>query len=121
MERIKTARDAALIHAAQRVEHYEMAAYSSAVAFANVLGHSKAEALLQKTLNEEIAADAKLSKIARQKVNPGAMGEMSTKDKGNAKNGKTPVMAGASKNGNGSTTQTTQTIKTSKAVVAHKN
>ena len=99
------ARDAALIPAAQRVEHYEMAAYGSAVAFANLLGLSKAEALLQKTLNEETAADAKLSKIAKQKVNSGAMSEMTIKGEGKAKNGK----AHAAGNGNGSITKTAKT------------
>ena len=68
------ARDAALIPAAQRVEHYEMAAYGSAVAFAKLLGLSDAEALLQQTLDEEKQADAKLTEIAEQIVNPAVMG-----------------------------------------------
>ena len=73
------ARDAALIPAAQRVEHYEMAAYGSAVAFAKLLGLSDAEALLQQTLDEEKQADAKLTEIAEQMVNPAVMG---SEDKG---------------------------------------
>lgn len=67
------ARDAALIPAAQRVEHYEMAAYGSAVAFAKLLGMSEVEGLLQQTLDEEKAADAKLTEIAEEMVNPSIM------------------------------------------------
>ena len=82
------ARDAAMIPEAQRVEHYEMAAYGSAVAFANALGKSDCEAMLQKTLDEEMAADAKLTKIAKQSVNPGALNAMSQNGNGKATNGK---------------------------------
>ncbi len=62
-------RDAALIPAAQRVEHYEIAAYGSAVAFAKMLDLSDAESLLQQTLDEEKQADQKLTMIAEQMVN----------------------------------------------------
>ncbi len=64
------ARDAALIPAAQRIEHYEMAAYGSALAFAHLLNYREAAALLQQTLDEEKAADSKLSEIAGLAVNP---------------------------------------------------
>jgi ferritin-like metal-binding protein YciE len=57
-------RDANLIGAAQRVEHYEMAAYGCARAFALKLGKSDIAALLQKTLDEEGAANKKLTSIA---------------------------------------------------------
>ena len=67
------ARDAALIPDAQRVEHYEMAAYGSAIAFAKALKLSDAQALLQQTFDEEKQADAKLSEIAKNMVNPAAM------------------------------------------------
>lgn len=60
--------DAALIAAAQRVEHYEIAGYGSARAFAQQLGLSYAAELLQETLDEESAADEKLTKIAEQSV-----------------------------------------------------
>lgn len=50
-------RDAALIPAAQRVEHYEIAAYGSAVAFAKMLDMGEVESLLQQTLDEEKQAD----------------------------------------------------------------
>lgn len=62
--------DAALIGAAQRVEHYEIAAYGTARAFAEHLGHSKVVNLLQLTLDEESAADQKLSAISLQTVLP---------------------------------------------------
>jgi ferritin-like metal-binding protein YciE len=56
--------DAALIGAAQRVEHYEMAAYGTARAMAERLGKQDAVDLLQETLDEEKAADEKLTEIA---------------------------------------------------------
>lgn len=65
-------KDAGLIAAAQRVEHYEMAGYGSARNFAEKLGHSQAVSLLQATLNEEGAADKKLTAIAELSVNPAA-------------------------------------------------
>lgn len=61
--------DAALIAAAQRVEHYEIAGYGAARTFARMLGHSKAAELLQTTLDEEGAADKKLTQIAEKQVN----------------------------------------------------
>ena len=57
-------RDAALISAAQRVEHYEMAGYGSVRTYASLMGHDDAEALLQKTLDEEGAADQALTDAA---------------------------------------------------------
>lgn len=62
-------RDAAIISAAQRVEHYEMAGYGTVRTWAQQLGHSKAAAILQETLDEEGAADEKLSSIASRRVN----------------------------------------------------
>jgi ferritin-like metal-binding protein YciE len=64
--------DAALIAAAQRVEHYEMAAYGCLRTYAQLLGHSDAERLLQQTLNEEEAADQKLTRIGEGGVNQAA-------------------------------------------------
>ena len=61
--------DALLITAAQRVEHYEIAAYGSAVTFANVLGYKKVAKVLKQTLAEEEATDKKLSKLAESKIN----------------------------------------------------
>ncbi|HUB25691.1 MAG TPA: ferritin-like domain-containing protein [Tepidisphaeraceae bacterium] len=64
--------DAALIGAAQRVEHYEMAGYGTARAMAERLGESEVVELLQATLDEEKAADQKLTQIAEEEVLVGA-------------------------------------------------
>lgn len=56
--------DSALIGAAQRVEHYEMAAYGTARSMAEQLGNTEVAALLEQTLDEEKEADAKLTEIA---------------------------------------------------------
>ena len=61
-------RDAALISAAQRVEHYEMAAYGTVRSYAELLGKPQVAKLLEKTLEEEKAADQKLTTIS-EKVN----------------------------------------------------
>jgi len=58
--------DAALISAAQRVEHYEIAAYGSVRAFAEVLGETGAVSLLEETLNEEKETDQKLTELSGQ-------------------------------------------------------
>jgi ferritin-like metal-binding protein YciE len=60
----RDAKDAALIGAAQRVEHYEIAAYGTVRAMAEKLGESKAVNLLSQTLQEEKDTDVKLSKVA---------------------------------------------------------
>ena len=62
-------KDAALIAAAQRVEHYEMAAYGCIRTFARRLGHERIASLLQQTLEEEGNADKKLTNIAERDVN----------------------------------------------------
>ena len=61
--------DAALIIAAQAVEHYEITRYGSLIALAKQRGNDAAAALLTTTLKEERAADKKLSSIAERKVN----------------------------------------------------
>ncbi len=61
--------DACLIAAGQRTEHYEIAAYGTLVAWARGMGHTEAERLLQETLDEEKAADEKLTTIAEGGVN----------------------------------------------------
>ena len=58
-------RDAGLISAAQRVEHYEMAGYGTVRNLAQLLGQQEMMALLEKTLSEEKAADEKLTKISK--------------------------------------------------------
>lgn len=61
--------DAGIISAAQKVEHYEIAGYGTARTFASILGEDEAEDLLQETLDEEGAADEKLTEIAEGVVN----------------------------------------------------
>lgn len=67
--------DAALIGAAQKVEHYEMAAYGTLTAMLKTMGESKAAELLAQTLQEEKDADALLSQLAESEVNPAALGQ----------------------------------------------
>jgi ferritin-like metal-binding protein YciE len=57
-------KDAALIAAAQRVEHYEIAGYGTVRTYADLMGHAEASALLQATLDEEAATDVKLTEAA---------------------------------------------------------
>ena len=57
-------KDAAIIGAAQRVEHYEIAAYGTVRAFANILGDKEAATLLEQTLEEEKETDRKLTELA---------------------------------------------------------
>ena len=61
--------DAALIAAAQRVEHYEMAGYGTVKTFASILGEDDAADLLDQTLQEEGEADHKLTALAEEVVN----------------------------------------------------
>ena len=61
--------DACLIAGGQRAEHYEMAAYGTLVAWARAMGHAKAATLLQETLDEEKAADEKLTALAEGGIN----------------------------------------------------
>jgi ferritin-like metal-binding protein YciE len=64
--------DAALVAAAQRVEHYEISAYGTVRAMAEQLGNAQAAKLLQKTLDEESATDEKLTKISEGELLPAA-------------------------------------------------
>ena len=66
-------KDAALIAAAQRIEHYEMAGYGTARAFAQRLGRPEAARLLQETLDEEIASDRQLTQLAESSINQHAL------------------------------------------------
>ena len=61
--------DACLIAAGQRAEHYEMAAYGTLVAWARAMKHDEVADLLQQTLDEEKAADEKLSSLAEGGIN----------------------------------------------------
>ena len=91
------AMDACLIAAGQRAEHYEMAAYGTLIAWAQAMGHSRAAKLLQQTLDEEKAADKKLSALADGGINQRAA-EIAHPDGEQAL-----VGAGASRKSNGTT------------------
>jgi ferritin-like metal-binding protein YciE len=68
----ETTMDACLIAAGQRAEHYEMAAYGTLVSWAEAMGHTDVARLLQRTLDEEKAADKKLSGLAEGGINRSA-------------------------------------------------
>jgi ferritin-like metal-binding protein YciE len=92
--------DACLIAAGQRSEHYEMAAYGTLVAWARAMGHNEAADLLEQNLNEEKAADEKLSAIAEGGVNRGAaeVAHQGDEEGPQARRGKkTPARKGARK------------------------
>lgn len=65
--------DAALIAAAQRIEHYEIAAYGSARTYAEHLGFDEAAKILQASLDEEAETDKKLTKLAEEAINKQAL------------------------------------------------
>jgi ferritin-like metal-binding protein YciE len=60
-------RDAAIISSCQRVEHYEISAYGTVRTYAEQMGHQRAAAILKQTLDEELAADKKLTQIAKSR------------------------------------------------------
>jgi ferritin-like metal-binding protein YciE len=70
-----SALDAALIAAAQKVEHYEIASYGTLVAWSQQMGHDEATQLLEETLDEEKAADEKLTSVAESIANQKAQSE----------------------------------------------
>lgn len=65
-------KDAGIIAEVQRIEHYEISAYGTAVTFAEALGYNDLAGKLQQTLDEESAADSKLTELAIENVNPRA-------------------------------------------------
>ena len=69
-------KDAGLIAGAQRAEHYEIGAYGSVIAWAKLIGQDGIANLLHETLEEEKAADAKLTAIAEERVNTQAASMM---------------------------------------------
>ena len=89
----ETTMDACLIAAGQRAEHYEMAAYGTLVAWAQAMGHSQAAKLLQRTLDEEKAADTKLSGLAESGINQRAAEAAHPDDE------REPVKAGSRRKG----------------------
>ena len=64
--------DACLIAGGQRAEHYEMAAYGTLIAWARAMGHTEAADLLEQNLDEEKAADKKLTSLAEGGINQDA-------------------------------------------------
>jgi ferritin-like metal-binding protein YciE len=86
--------DSALIGAARRVEHYEMAAYCATRGMAEELGNDDVAKLLEETTNEESAADDKLKAIAQDEVFPQAAGAEDSEDGDEAN-----VPAGAKRTG----------------------
>jgi ferritin-like metal-binding protein YciE len=70
----ESAMDACLIAAGQRAEHYEIAAYGTLIAWAKAMGHDDAVDLLQQNLDEEKAADEKLTELAEGGINLEAAG-----------------------------------------------
>ncbi len=73
-------RDAALIGMAQKIEHYEIAAYGTLASMARAAGMTEAAQLLGETLAEEKATDEKLTMLAEREVNPMAMQGMAAND-----------------------------------------
>lgn len=67
--------DAAIIAAAQRAEHYEIGAYGTCAEWARLMGHNEVVSLLEQTLEEEKAADKKLTMLAESEVNPAAIAQ----------------------------------------------
>lgn len=72
--------DAALIGAAQKVEHYEISAYGTAKAIATHLGQTEVADLLQQTLDEESATDEKLTALSVDEILPATASEEETAD-----------------------------------------
>jgi len=104
-----TVLDAALIASAQKVEHYEIAAYGTLRALAQTKGDDAAARLFEQTLEEEYEADKKLSSIAESSINAQAM-EESDEDSGDE--GEDEDSEGGS---NGRATRTTTTRSSSKS------
>ena len=92
--------DAAIIGAAQKIEHYEISGYGTAVAYARELSLSNVAGLLQQTLDEEYAADDSLTKLAVGKVNTSAENAKPKSSKGSLS--KRAISEGKSLSKNGS-------------------
>jgi|SRR5579862_2610742 len=75
--------DACLIASGQRAEHYEMAAYGSLIAWSRAMGHQEAAGLLEEILEEEKAADEKLTELAEGGINESAASSQESEDRTN--------------------------------------
>jgi len=93
--------DACLIAAGQRAEHYEMAAYGTLVAWAQAMGHGDVAELLQQTLDEEKAADEKLSTLAEGGINQEAADAAHPEDEDEDEAEQQSAVAAKGKSGNG--------------------
>jgi ferritin-like metal-binding protein YciE len=91
----ETTMDACLIAAGQRAEHYEIAAYGTLVAWARAMGHAEAAKLLEETLDEEKAADEKLTSLAEGGINRNAAGSSGMEESSHSK-GRQTAAAGRS-------------------------
>src|SRR4029079_3047576 len=91
----ETTMDACLIAAGQRAEHYEIAAYGTLVAWARAMGHAEAAKLLEETLDEEKAADEKLTSLAEGGINRNAAGSSGMEESRHSK-GRQTAAAGRS-------------------------
>lgn len=119
------ARDAGLIAAAQRVEHYEMAGYGTARSLAEHLGHKEAARLLQQTLDEEMKTDKLLTAIAERSIyaqKPETSGNASSKKQanGNGKGTKARRQSGSNgaKSSSKSRSSSTKSSKTKRRTTA---
>ena len=119
-------RDAALIAAAQKVEHYEISGYGTLRTFAQLLGHDEAVELLAETLEEEKEADEKLTDIAESEINIEAAdgeegeeveGEKETAGSGSGRGGSS-AQGGQSRGGNSSAKSTPSKKKAPKTSTA---
>jgi ferritin-like metal-binding protein YciE len=102
--------DAGLIAAAQRVEHYEIAAYGTVRTYAQQLGHSEQASLLQETLDEEGETDKLLTALAESSINVEAEHAGDEETNGNG----TGVSARGRSNGRGRATRSRATRKTAR-------
>jgi ferritin-like metal-binding protein YciE len=110
--------DAGIIAGAQRAEHYEIAAYGTVMAWAKALGHDDVAQLLSSSLEEEKAADKKLTELAEAGLNDAAMSGSASEDDeaeddeeestSNGSRGRQPAMAGAG-SGSGSSSSKSRT------------
>ncbi|MCL4638938.1 MULTISPECIES: YciE/YciF ferroxidase family protein [Olivibacter] len=117
-------RDVALVIAAQKVEHYEIACYGSLINLATLLGYNSIVGLLKQSLEEEKATDAKLTKLAEEQLNKAAKRELSDEPtpisvSGRKKSSKAPLKeereTNVAKQGAKGTKSPTGTSKGSKA------
>jgi ferritin-like metal-binding protein YciE len=110
--------DASLIASAQRAEHYEIAAYGTLVAWAKAMGHTDAAQLLEETLEEEKAADEKLTSLAESGINQQAaeaahpQGEEDDEEDDEEQEG---AMAGASRGGSSASSSSSSKSRKSPA------